>query len=351
MKTWQKLKQHPEAWGKYLVRETVTDTIRKFFKERGFREMFTPILVPVPSVEANLEVFETQLRTATGKKRRGFLIMSPEYSLKKLLAAGAGNIFEITRSFRNEEEASGSHNPEFSILEWYRTNANYLMIMEDFEELFTKIVQVTRGDKGADKFTYQGQEYDLTRPWMRISVAEAFEKYAGIKTEAMLSETELMAEAKKRGYQVAENTTWEQVFYQIFFNEIETKLKAARRPVFVYDYPASQAALSRKKAEDPRFAERFEVYLAGLELGNCFSELTDAAEQSLRLEADVAERKRLGKTEYPADADLIAALKSGVPETAGIAVGVDRLVMLAADAAGISETLLFPGEEIFELGE
>jgi lysyl-tRNA synthetase class 2 len=164
-----------------------------------------------------------------------------------------------------------------------------------------------------------------------------------------LDKSRLLAAAKKKKYNVDAGTSWEQVFYQLFFNEIEPQLKASHKPVFIYDYPLPQAALAKHKSEDPRFAERFEVFLAGLELGNCFSELTDPDEQQTRLTADLKERQLLGKTVYPMDSDFIVALKAGMPQTAGIAVGVDRLVMLAAGVATIAETLLFPGGELFDL--
>ena len=320
MKTWQKIKNNPRLLDRYLMREKVIDKIREFFKEQGFKEVQTPILVPTPSAESNLEVFETNLRTSAGKTRQGFLIMSPEYSIKKLLAAGIGNCFEITKCFRNEEEISPAHNPEFTMLEWYRVGADYKKIMEDFENLVVNIV-------GGESLMYQGEKYDLSLPWPRISFEEAFLKFAGKKIE-----------------DVSDND-----FYQLFFNEVEPKLRDGGRPAFVYDYPVSQAALARRKVSDPRFAERWEVFLAGFELGNCFSELTDPVEQRKRLEGDLIERKRLGKTEYGIDKDFIAALEAGVPETAGIAVGVDRLVMLAADTATVAETMFFPAGEMFDL--
>lgn len=320
MKTWQKIKADPGKLKNYLVREKVVDSIRKFFKEQGFREVFTPTLVPVPSIEPNLEVFESELRTSTGKKRRGFLIMSPEFSIKKLLAAGIGDCFEITRCFRNNEEVSRLHNPEFTMLEWYRINADYTDVMKDFEQLFVNII-------GSKKLKYQGEVYDLSLPWPRISVSEAFSKFA-----------------EKDVLEVSDED-----FYKIFFNEIEPALLKSKKPFFIYDYPISQASLSRPKKEDPRFAERFEVFLAGIELGNCFSELTDAKEQKKRFENDFAERKKMGKTDYPIDYDLIDALKSGLPVVSGIAVGVDRLVMLAADVPSVSDTLFFPGAEIFDI--
>lgn len=327
MKTWQRIKNDSRLLGRYLVREKVTDEIRSFFKTQGFHEVSTPTLVPIPSIEPNLEVFKTQLKTSKGIKRDGFLIMSPEFSIKKLLAAGIGNCFEITKCFRNEEEVSALHNPEFTMLEWYRINADYKDVMKDFEQLFTKIIKKVKPEADLSKWEYQGETYDITLPWPRIGFEEAFKKYAGKN----------IAEVK------------DEDFYQIFFNEIEPKLRESGKPAIVYDYPISQAALARKKQSDPRFAERFEVFLAGVELGNCFSELTDAGEQKKRFEADLAERKRLGKTIYPIDEDLIEALKEGLLPVSGIAVGVDRLIMLVADVPSIADTLFFPAGELFDL--
>ena len=320
MKTWQRIKKDPILLKTYFVRERVTQTIREYFKDQGFHEVFTPIMVPVPSIEPNLEVFETQLRTSAGKKKRAFLINSPEYAHKKLLAAGVGNLFEITRAFRNEEEVSRLHSPEFTILEWYRVNADYFDIMNYFENLFLKII-------GKNKLNYQGKVYDLKQPWPRISFEEAFKNYAGRDLEDVKDED----------------------FYKTFFNEVEPKILKTKKPIFLYDYPISQASLSRPKKDDPRFAERFEVFIAGVELGNCFSELTDWKAQRARFVKDRAMRQARGKTDFPIDEDFIDALKGGMPESSGIAVGVDRLVMLAADVPAVSDTIFFPDSELFDL--
>jgi elongation factor P--(R)-beta-lysine ligase len=349
MKTWEKIKDNPSLLEKYLIREKVINSVRSFFCNRLFHEVQTPILVPTPSCEANLEVFQTELKTFTGLRRRAFLIMSPEYSIKKLLSAGIGNCFEITRCFRNDEEISSSHNPEFTMLEWYRINASYLNIMEDFEKLFIKVVKDLDPKINLIKWIYQNRTYDISPPWTRITVSDAFNKYAGIDTETLLSDKKLIKIAKKRGYKVDKKTTWEEIFYQLLFNEIEPSLKKTNKPYFLYDYPLSQASLSKKKASDPRFAERFEVFLAGVELGNCFSELTDANEQKARFIKDLKERKKGGKIELPIDNELIKALSKGMPEVSGIAVGVDRLIMLTGNFSNISETLFFPAREIFDL--
>lgn len=354
MKTWQRIKENPDLLRQYLVREKVVDSVRQFFKSKSFREVFTPVLVPTPSAESNLEVFKTELRRSKAqglRSKEAYLIMSPEYSIKKLLAAGIGSCFEITHCFRNEEEISRLHNPEFTMLEWYRVGADYLAVMEDLEKLFVQVIRAAgfKGDLG--DWGYLGEKYDISLPWPRITVAEAFEKFAGIDTETLLDEKRLEKVFAKKGYTPsfakASEGEWEQMFYQIFFNEIETEFQKSHRPWIVYDYPVSQASLSRKKKDDPRFAERFEAFLAGVELGNCFSELIDPIEQEKRFLGDLRERRNLGKTNYPIDHDLIEALKSGLPEVSGIAVGVDRLIMLAADVPTVADTMFFPAGEMF----
>lgn len=360
MKTFQKLKQNPELWERYWMREKVIDAIRAYFKGEGFHEAEVPLLLPAPSTEPFLEVFQTELKDDQGNKWQGFLPSSPEFALKKLLSAGSGSVFSVTKSFRNGEGRSSRHNPEFTILEWYRTPGDYMDVARDFEGLMRFISQkvrprrntkntnmTTRSDlEGSDQIVaYQGKEYSLKSPWEKITVAQTFEKYAGIDTESMLDSEKLKAKGKEKGYQVTDKTTWEEIWNQILANEVEPRL-GKKGPTILYDYPIAQAALARP-AKDPRFAERFEVFMAGLELGNCFSELTDWREQERRCLADLAERKSLGRTEFPMDTDFIEALKMGMPETGGIAVGVDRLVALFANTPDIADTLFFPVEELF----
>lgn len=347
IKTFQKLKQNSQLWQRYLVREKVIDAIRAYFKKEGFHEVEVPLLLPTPSTEPFLEVFKTELVDDHQNKWDAFLPSSPEFALKKLLAAGSGSVFTITKSFRNGEGRSSRHNPEFTILEWYKTPGDYMDVARDFEQLMRFISEKIRPAKSHFvEMRYQGKDYDLSSPWEKISVAQAFEKYAGIDTETMLDKEKLLAAGKQKGYQVDETTTWEEMWNQIIANEIEPRL-GQKGPTILYDYPVSQAALSKKKVSDPRFAERFEVFMAGLELGNCFSELTDWKEQEARCKADLAERKAMGKTEYPMDTDFIHALQMGMPEAGGIAVGVDRLVALFADTPDIANTLFFPVGEMF----
>ena len=336
--TWRRVRDGRQPLEPLLLRERVLDTIRAFFKSRGFREVETPLLVAHPGMEPHLEVFETPLVTAGGRRARAFLTTSPEYAMKKLLAAGLERIFQITKAFRNREELSGGHNPEFTILEWYRAGADYRAIMADCEELMLALL-------GGVSLTYQGETIDCRPPWQRLSVRDAFLTHAGVDVERPGA---LEAAARERGYAVDTHTTAEQLYHQLFLNEVEPRL-GRPRPTILHDYPIEMAALARPKPSDPRYAERFELYLAGVELGNAFSELTDPLEQRRRLEAEREERRRAGRVLYDIDDDFIAALEAGVPPSAGIAVGVDRLVMLLADRPSIRDVLWFPAEELFDL--
>ena len=339
MKRYQQLHEGAKKWEPYWIREKVIDGIRNFFKSEGFHEVEVPLLLPTASTEPFLEVFRTELKDDMGESWNAFLPSSPEFSLKKLLSAGSGSIFTITKSFRNGEGHSGRHNPEFTILEWYHTPGDYWSVADQFERLMLAL------NKGKEELVYQGKSYSLKTPWERISVADAFQKYAAIDIDTMLDEKKLKVVGKQKGYKVDQNTTWEEIWNQIIANEIEPKL-GINGPTILYDYPVSQAALSRK-ADDPRFARRWEVYMAGMELGNCFDELTDWREQEVRCMADLEERKKMGKTEFPMDTDFIEALKLGMPPTGGIAVGVDRLAAIFADAPQIQDIIFFPAEEIF----
>ncbi len=349
MKTnWQKLYDGQLKFDTFLMREKVIDAIRLFFKSLEFHEVETPLMVASPGMEPYLEVFETELLDAPGKKYRTFLTTSPEYGMKKLLVAGLPRIFQICKSFRNGEDLrSTSHNPEFTIMEWYRADADYTDIMLDCEKMTEFIYDQVIGGAACGKrvLTYQGKEIDISAPWERLSVAEAFNKYAGVSEKNLQDSVAMQKIGKDKGYEVNESTTWEQVFNQIFLNEIEPHLGFIK-PTILYDYPASMAALSRKKKDNPLYAERFEYYILGKEIGNAFSELNDANEQEERLHAEWEERKSLGKKMYDLDEDFIAALKVGMPDAAGIAVGIDRIVMLFANAASIQETIWFPTSEM-----
>ncbi len=351
MKTWQKLIKNPSLWQQYFVRERVLQAIRLFFEGQGFHEVETPLLIRHPAAESYLEVFETTLLDRNRNKTSLYLSTSPEVPLKKLLVAGIGNCFSVTKSFRNMETHSETHNPEFTILEWYRVGAHYTEVMKDCEDLLLFInTYLLRSLETSDGRTtkdllYQDAHVNLSKPWERLTVAEAFLKWAKINFDDFLNSNQAKKIASEKGYTVETHTTWEELFNQIFLNEIESHLGRGK-PTILYEFPSAMGALARKKDSDPRFAERFEFYVEGLELGDCYGELTDWKEQEARFEEELRVIKNAGRTTYDYDHNFIEALKVGMPATSGIAVGVDRLIMLFANTKKIQDTLFFPIEEL-----
>jgi len=298
----------------------IIDLIRAWFKQNNFLEVFTPQLVHLPSMEPNLTPFKTEVISFKGKKTPAYLIMSPEYAMKRLLVDGFENIFQITSSFRNCEDNSPLHNLEFKILEWYRPQADYMDIAKDTENLIYSINK-------KKYLIYQNKKIDLTPPWEYLTCEQAFKKYANIDLKKII---------KQKNY--------EDDFYKIFLTHIERKL-GQKKPTFLIDYPLSMAALS--KAKNKYWAERFELYIAGVELANAFSELNDWREQYSRLKQEKLERKKLGKEDYAIDLEFINALKKGMPKAGGIALGVDRLIMLLMNKTSLENIILFPTNKMF----
>ena len=326
-----------------MIRGKVMEAIRDFFALEEFTEIETPIMVAAPGMEPNLSPFKTTLHDQKGKKADAYLVTSPEYLCKKMLAAGMERIFSLGKVFRNEEPYSADgggtvlHNPEFTMLEWYRAGEDYRKIMEDAERLVRFCVDAVSGSS----LMPRGLSFD---GWERLSVKGAFAKI-GLDLDGLLNRGSMAVAATERGYEVAPNDAFDDCFFKIFLTEIEPLL-GVERPTILYDYPIQMAALSRAKPSDPRYAERFEIYAGGLELANAFSELTDPVEQRRRLEEERELRGRKGKDQPPVDEDFIAAVAEMPPST-GIALGVDRLVMLIAGAGSIEDIMLFPASEIF----
>lgn len=344
MNTWQRLKNNPSLWERYFVRERVLKAVRAFFDEKRFHEVETPLLIPHPAAESYLDVFRTTLLDRNRTATPAYLSTSPELSLKKLIVAGIGDCYSITKSFRNTETDSATHSPEFSLLEWYRVGKRYEAIMDDCEVLI-RHVQATVNN--TTNLVYQGKAYDVKKKWERISVKTAFQTYAGVNLEEFFDLGQAKKIAKKKGYAVYPDTTWELLFNQIFLNEVEPHL-GGTGPTILYAFPSPMAALAKKDDADPRYAKRFEVYIGGLELGDCYEELTDWNEQKKRFDAELRKVKHLGKTLYEYDREFIDALKAGMPATSGIAVGLDRLIMLIGNMTDIAETSFFPTQELFE---
>lgn len=323
---------------KLSARTRVVKSIRNFFDVAGFLEVETPQMVGLPGMEPHLTPFKTQLIDQAGKQTDMYMITSPEYAMKKILVSGAEKIFQICRSFRNRETDSELHNPEFTLLEWYRAYASYEEIMKDTEDL---VEYAVRAENGKAEINFKGNIVDVAAPWERKKVKDLFEEYAGIEREDFENIEKLRAAVKKKGYAADEKTPYEDLFYMVFLNEIEPKLGFGK-PIFVCDYPVRMAALSKKCEGDGRYAERFEAYVAGVEICNGFTELNDPAEQKERLSAEREQRLRAGMDDYAVDQSFITALEFGMPPSGGNALGVDRLAMLVTGTADIREMMFFP---------
>ncbi len=321
-----------------IARGRLIESIRNFFGGENFLEVETPQMVRLPGMEPHLSPFKTQLIDQAGSRTDMYLITSPEYAMKKILVGGTEKIFQICKSFRNKETDSELHNPEFTLLEWYRAYASYLEIMEDTEKL---VENLTVKENGRAEINYKGNKVDVLVPWPRKRVKDLFKEYAGIDFAEFEEVESFRAAVKKKGYDVDETTLYEDLFYMVFLNEIEPKLGFGR-PVIVHEYPAQMAALSKKCADDERYAERFEAYIAGVELCNGYTELNDPAEQSARLEAERGQRLKAGADDYAVDQSFVGALEFGMPPSGGNALGVERLMMLITDTADIRDMMFFP---------
>ncbi len=310
------------------IRARVESGIREFFESRDFLETRTPLLVPSPGMEPHIRPFRVS-------PSNSFLPTSPEFSMKRLLVGGLEKIFQICPAFR-DEPMSFTHSPEFTMLEWYRAYAGYEDIMRDTEELFESLALKI---SASPKLNYQGREISVKTPWPRLLVRDLFQEHAGIDLTACGTSRALASECVRLGIKATESENWDDLYFKIWLNVIEPKLPVDRA-VFVMRYPVSQAALSviDQDPDGTPWARRFEVYAAGIELGNAFEELTDPGEQRNRFEKDMRLRAEIYGPEFPTspiDEGFLDALAEGMPPSGGIAVGVDRMVMLFADEPDI----------------
>jgi elongation factor P--(R)-beta-lysine ligase len=343
MEQWWRPDRFALRRGRLEQRARLVATVRSFFGERDYVEVDTPALQVSPGLEPHLQAFATELHDPIDVRReRRYLHTSPEYAMKKLLAAGMPRIWQLGHVFRNGER-SPTHHPEFSMLEWYRAGASYRDLMEESIAL----IRACQEAAGVEALAWRGRTADARGEWRRLSVAEAFGEHGGIDLLATAPDplapdaSRLHAEARAVGVAPHPGDDWEALFFRIFLERIEPSLGVGV-PTILYDYPLSMAALSRRSPNDPRLAERFEIYACGLELANAFGELTDPAEQRARFVVDQARKQQLYGHTYPIDDDFLAALEHGLPECAGIALGFDRLVMLATGANDIEEVLWAP---------
>ncbi len=310
------------------ARASALATVRQFFAAREFSEVETPLLVPSPGLEIHLDA------VVAGN---GYLITSPEYQMKRLLAGGLERIFQICRCFRANERGP-HHASEFTMIEWYRAYAGIDAIIADTEQL----VHAVCGDLAR----VGDREIRVTPPWTRMTVREAMQSFAGVRVDGAESAAELVAEVRRAGIEIADDAAWDDAFFAAFLARVDPALAQLDHAVILEDWPAPLAALARRKPGDPKTALRFEAYVGGIELANAFDELTDPDEQRARFVDDQRVRAARGKPVYPLDERLLAALAEGLPASAGIALGFDRLVMLATGATSIAQVLAFTAEEL-----
>lgn len=333
---WWSPGRHADRRPRLLARGRIKRALRAWFEADGFEEVEAAALQVSPGNEAHLHAFATEAVGYGGTVTPLYLHTSPEFACKKLLAAGETRIFEFARVWRNRERGP-LHHPEFTMLEWYRTHAPYEQLMADCAAILALAAETT----GTTAFSFRGRQTDPFAAPERISVAEAFEAYAGIDLMSSLGDRDGLAAVA--GVRTAADDTWSDIFSRVLVEKVEPHLGDGR-PTILCEYPTIEAALARPKPDDPRVAERFELYACGVELANAFGELTEAAEQRRRFESEMAEKQRIYGETYPLDDELLAALPQ-MPPTSGAALGFDRLVMLATGASHIDQVLWTPVAE------
>ncbi len=336
---WWSASRHADRKPFLMARGAITKSVRAWFDEQGFVEVETAILQLSPGNETHLHAPRTELTRADGSRETRYLRTSPEFAAKKLLAAGEERIFEFARVFRDRERGD-LHLPEFTMLEWYRANAPYDAVMADSIVVIAHAAQAT----GIGRFSFRGRTADPFAEPELLTVAAAFERFAGIDLLATIVDGDgdraRLAAAARDRIRIADDDTWSDIFSKVLVEHVEPRLGQGRLTV-LFEYPTPEAALARTKASDPRVAERFEVYACGVELANGFGELTDAAEQRRRFNLAMDEKARRYGERYPLDDEFLDAV-AAMPESSGIALGFDRLVMLASGALRIDQVVWTP---------
>ncbi len=334
--TWWDKTRHADRRPVLVERGRIKRALRDWFEVQGFMEVECGALVVSPGNEAHLHAFETDLRTTAGDGRKVYLHTSPEFACKKLLAAGETKIFDFARVFRNRERGP-LHAPEFTMLEWYRAGEPYDSVIADA----LTVLRIAAETNSIGAMSYKGRACDPRGDAERLSVAKAFSRHAGIDLLTTLSENgegnrqALADESRRANFEIAENDSWADIFSKILVARVEPKLGIGA-PTILYEYPRCEAALARATSNDPRVAERFELYVCGVELANGFGELTDPAEQRRRFESEMDEKQRVYRERYPIDEDFLAAL-AYIPPASGVALGFDRLVLLATASRTIDD--------------
>ena len=318
-------------WANMRVRAAVLDAVRGFFRDAGFLTVETPTLARASAQEEHIQLFVTEYQGDKAKEQL-YLAPSPELYMKRLLGVGFERIYQISRSYRNGEMGP-QHNPEFTLIEWYRAYANYEEIMADIENLVAHVVGIVLGRSSVVR---EGREIGLQPPWKRLSVRDAFARWAAVDLDACADAESLFRRARVLGYDSARRgDSWEDLYHKILLEKVEPEL-AKLGAVHLFDYPRQLAALAKLKEGDPAIAERTEAYLGGVELSNGYTELNDPTQQRERF----ARGARPGGA--PADEAFLMAMERGIPPAGGVALGVDRLVMVVAGASCLDEVIAFP---------
>jgi len=320
-------------------RSALIRAIRAYFDEMGFIEVDTSVTIRAPAPELHIEAPRVALNVQ-GQTQTRYLQTSPELAMKRLLALGAEKIYQIAPVFRDGDYGD-HHRPEFRLLEWYRRDENWTTLLSDCETLFRRLATEMTG---SETLSYQGSLIDLSPPFARISVEEAFLRHAGFSILDALESSKLRKELDSLGIDHAPSDGWDDLFHRVFLTLVEPKLLESPNPLFLTHYPAPLGSLARLSPEDPRVAERVELYVGGMELANGFGELTSSTEQRTRFEEARKKRLAMGSSDYPFDESFLECLDS-LPPCAGIALGIDRLLMLALDLPTIGDSACLPWDE------
>jgi elongation factor P--(R)-beta-lysine ligase len=336
---WWTPARHADIRPFLMARAAITKALRGWFDEQGFVEVETGILQVSPGNEVHLHAPRTELRRADGSRATRFLRTSPEFAAKKLLAAGEPQIFEFARVFRDRERGD-LHLPEFTMLEWYRANSGYDAVMADSVVIIAHAAQAT----GIGQFSFRGRIADPFAEPELLTVAGAFERFAGIDLLSTVidgkGDRARLAAAAGQSVRISDDDTWSDIFSKVLVEHVEPRLGQGRLTI-LFEYPVPEAALARAKPSEPRVAERFEIYACGVELANGFGELTDAREQRIRFTEAMDEKQRRYDERYPLDEEFLAAV-AAMPQASGVALGFDRLVMLASGAIRIDQVVWTP---------
>ncbi len=328
---------------KILLRTKANQAVRGFFKGRDYLEVCTPRFVPSPDIEPTLSHFESTLVTATGEEYKGAMITSPEYALKKIVSPEVPRIFEFARVFRNNEPVDAFHNPEFTMLEWYCMDAD---IDHGIQETIELVDGITEAMTGGHVITHGDLEVStVPEAWKIVTVEELFREHCGMETLKDVTKEDYQKALDRLELNWEADDTISDLFQRLMLNRVEPTLRAAPHPMVLKHYPAHEATLAQ--INEDGFAERFEAYIGGIELCNGYAELTDPEEQRRRFVEEQRERKRLGKTLFPIDEELLEALKRIDRPLFGNGLGMDRLIMLVAGLNSIEDVLVFPANRLF----